>query len=261
MTLSATLHAALAVGLCLHGMLERTDPPELPWASGETARPVQLLVIPDEPADRETPRPSEPPPPPPSPEAAVRPGEVVAAFAPRRLAGPAQRPSAVRSSPPAPSRVGSDARPGPMPPEGHGIAKRKTSVRIPAESAALAPPAPVREPFERRLRPPRPQRRSLPLASGSPGADSAAEPLRRIAPQYPRLSVRRGEQGTVVIAARLSARGRVASARVARSSGHARLDAAALAAVRKARFRPARRAGKPVPGRVRVPIRFVLETR
>jgi protein TonB len=62
----------------------------------------------------------------------------------------------------------------------------------------------------------------------------------------------------VVIGAYVEAEGTVARAEVVVSSGHARLDRAARAAVLAARFAPATRAGRPVAAWVRVPIRFVL---
>ncbi|MES0873502.1 energy transducer TonB [Sinimarinibacterium thermocellulolyticum] len=57
-------------------------------------------------------------------------------------------------------------------------------------------------------------------------------------PSYPALSVRRGEEGTVVIAAELDANARLLDARVIQSSGHSRLDRVTLEAVRACRFTP-----------------------
>src|SRR5690606_29952095 len=61
---------------------------------------------------------------------------------------------------------------------------------------------------------------------------------KRPTPQYPRASQRRGEQGRVVVRVLISPEGRVLEASVQRSSGHERLDNAALKAVRSARFKP-----------------------
>jgi len=58
------------------------------------------------------------------------------------------------------------------------------------------------------------------------------------APRYPRESRRRREQGTVLLAVLLSVEGHVIDIRVARSSGHARLDGAARDAVGKWRWSP-----------------------
>lgn len=87
----------------------------------------------------------------------------------------------------------------------------------------------------------------------------AADYLDNPRPAYPRLSRRLGEQGKVWLLVRVDADGRPESVAVERPSGHARLDAAALAAVRGWRFVPARRAGRAVAAEVRVPIKFALE--
>lgn len=59
-------------------------------------------------------------------------------------------------------------------------------------------------------------------------------------PPYPAASVRLGEEGTVTVEVRVGLDGRVQEARVLRSSGFARLDAAALEEARRMwRLRPA----------------------
>lgn len=83
---------------------------------------------------------------------------------------------------------------------------------------------------------------------------SAANPL----PRYPTAARRRGVEGTVTLAVRVSADGLPRAVEVARSSGSALLDEAALEAVRRWRFRPARRGAEAVEGRVNVPITFRL---
>ena len=70
----------------------------------------------------------------------------------------------------------------------------------------------------------------------------------RSKPSYPRSSRRAGHQGTVSVRFTVGTSGHVTSIRVTKSSGHAALDRAALSAVRKWRFKPARNGlGKPVP--------------
>ena len=66
-------------------------------------------------------------------------------------------------------------------------------------------------------------------------------------PLYPPMSRRLGEQGVVVLRILIDANGRAVDVQVQRSSGSARLDQAALEAIREWRFIPARRGGKPVP--------------
>jgi len=95
-------------------------------------------------------------------------------------------------------------------------------------------------------------------AAVAAGGVESAEPTSEVRPVYPAASIRRGEEGLVVIEAHVSADGRVLVARVAESSSHVRLDRAAAQAVRAARFRPARRNGVNVASWVAVRIRFQL---
>ena len=83
---------------------------------------------------------------------------------------------------------------------------------------------------------------------------SADNPL----PRYPTVARRRGIEGTVTLEVRVNGAGLPEQVVLARSSGSALLDEAALEAVRRWRFRPARRAGEPVHGVVTVPITFRL---
>ncbi len=100
---------------------------------------------------------------------------------------------------------------------------------------------------------------STAAASGTEG-DSPARPdaLGNRPPRYPALARQRKEEGRVVLHVIVDAQGNVASLSVARSSGSRLLDDAAVDAVRRWRFAPARRAGVPVAGSVEVPILFRL---
>lgn len=77
-------------------------------------------------------------------------------------------------------------------------------------------------------------------------------------PRYPESARRVGAQGTTVLRVRVLADGSVGEIVVDRSAGHADLDAAAVSAVKRWRFEPARRGGEPVAVWVLVPIRFTL---
>ncbi|TKS53899.1 energy transducer TonB [Luteimonas yindakuii] len=90
-------------------------------------------------------------------------------------------------------------------------------------------------------------------------AATASRPVavRRQQPAYPRTSLRRGESGEVLVRAVVGIDGRPRQVDVARSSGHPALDRAAVRAVERWRFEPARQAGQPVEGEVRVPVEFV----
>ena len=70
---------------------------------------------------------------------------------------------------------------------------------------------------------------------------------------------RRGEQGTVLLKVLVTREGTAASVSVEMSSGSTGLDEAALEAVRKWRFVPARRGAQPVEAWHLVPIVFRLE--
>src|SRR5262245_13714563 len=66
-------------------------------------------------------------------------------------------------------------------------------------------------------------------------------------PEYPPASIRQGEVGTVTLLVYVSPDGRVADVRVSRSSGFARLDAAAVREAKRAwRFLPATSDGTPI---------------
>jgi protein TonB len=62
---------------------------------------------------------------------------------------------------------------------------------------------------------------------------------RLVHPEYPRVSRERGEEGRVVVRVRVTPDGRVADAKIEKSSGHRRLDTAALKAARDCRFEAA----------------------
>jgi protein TonB len=79
------------------------------------------------------------------------------------------------------------------------------------------------------------------------------------APSYPVDSRRKREEGTVVLTLTLGLDGRVASIAVSKTSGFARLDEAALSAVRKWRWEPIMRNGQPVMVRGLVEIPFVIK--
>lgn len=72
------------------------------------------------------------------------------------------------------------------------------------------------------------------------------------------MAKRLGQQGLVKIRADIDRNGKVTDCVVARSSGFASLDDAALDAVKNTRFMPAMKNGKPVDSILLVPIRFRL---
>lgn len=97
-------------------------------------------------------------------------------------------------------------------------------------------------------------------------AATQAEPQATVAeraapPVYPVDVMKKGLNGTVVMLVDVAADGSVSGARVERSSGEQRLDAAALGTVVKWKFTPAIKEGKPVAGQVRVPVEFKLDAK
>lgn len=178
---------------------------------------------------------------------------------------------------PAPARLAAAARPhstpaGPSaaPPPPAAVAAQVASVST-ASPAAAAPepgatlagqPDPVGRPESPAQASPAPGRRA-PTQPAQSSRDEPPDPhaayLNNPAPPYPLLSRRLGEQGTVQLAVWVDAQGLVSEVRLARSSGHPRLDAAAQQAVRGWRFVPGRRNQIAQPMWVNVPLVFRLD--
>lgn len=92
------------------------------------------------------------------------------------------------------------------------------------------------------------------------GAWTRAKPghLRNPPPRYPEESRQRGEEGLVRLLIHVGKEGAVRRVRVKQSSGFELLDDAAVKAVGRWRFEPARLAGLAVDSKAEVPIRFRL---
>lgn len=148
---------------------------------------------------------------------------------------------------------------------------RQTESITPAPVLTAAPdadPAPVA--FSVSPQPPAPPQEDAPPAPSRPPKTAPAPPLpitiarfdadylQNPAPAYPALSRRLREEGTVLLLVRVTAQGDAEQVQVKHSSGFARLDEAALNAVRQWRFVPARRGDEPVAANVVVPIVFRL---
>lgn len=101
-----------------------------------------------------------------------------------------------------------------------------------------------------------------PRKPGKPAAPRVTEP-KPIAsastqPDYPRDAQRRGQSGRVLLRVDVAPDGSIANIDFVQRSGTPELDRAAMNAVRKWRFTPARSDGKAVASSVNVPIDFVL---
>jgi protein TonB len=95
-------------------------------------------------------------------------------------------------------------------------------------------------------------------AKTTPPVSDAAY-LKNPQPRYPMSARRRGEQGTVLLKVLVTREGSAGSVSVDTSSGSTALDEAALDAVRKWRFVPAKHGAQPVEAWHLVPIVFRLE--
>ena len=105
-------------------------------------------------------------------------------------------------------------------------------------------------------------RASVPAAQGGGGAVSAKPRYRsNPTPDYPIPSKRRGEEGIVLLNVQVQADGTPAAISLKRSCGHPLLDRAALDAVRRWTFEPARAAGVAVSSLAVIPVRFSLDDR
>ncbi|WP_085316245.1 energy transducer TonB [Derxia lacustris] len=180
--------------------------------------------------------------------------------APVSAAAPAAAPTPVERKPEVVKRT-----PAPLP------APRPSpvlAVQSPAP-AQMAAPAPVE------AAPPSPPVAAAtpaPAAPPAPAAMASAAPaqprtvssgisyLRPPAPEYPGLSRRRGEAGVVELRVLVDAGGIPQRAEVTRSSGHERLDNAAIAAAMKALFKPHVVDGAAVPIWALIATRFDLDS-
>jgi len=84
--------------------------------------------------------------------------------------------------------------------------------------------------------------------------------LNNPAPAYPSLSRRSGEQGRVLLKVLVSEKGLAETVQLDSSSGYEKLDRAAIEAVRKWSFIPAKRSNQPVSAYVLVPVKFSLSS-
>ncbi|MFP5382883.1 MAG: energy transducer TonB [Gammaproteobacteria bacterium] len=148
----------------------------------------------------------------------------------------------------------SPAAPVPTPPApAVSQARRQPVVPVPVQPAQPAPGPAVTEPVPTV---PAEGGPAPSLAAAAPAEDAAlpdtlpptVNPAWGSRPPtvYPAVSRRLGEQGEVVLGLHVLADGRIGEVEVRRSSGHPRLDRAAIDAARRWRLLPASRGGQPV---------------
>jgi protein TonB len=158
----------------------------------------------------------------------VTPEPVVTEPVPEPLPEPVKPKQAVRPAKPKPRPVEQLAEPVPSPQVPQAIASATSSEARPAPAVA-----PVLEP---------------------PRADAAY--LRNPPPAYPRMLLRRGVEGSVLVRAQVQDDGHCSRVLLKESSGFRLFDEAALSAVKDWRFVPARRGAQTMMAWVDVPIDF-----
>ncbi|WP_426179893.1 energy transducer TonB [Pseudomonas sp. TWRC1-2] len=144
---------------------------------------------------------------------------------------------------PAPPKPIPKPKPKPVPkPEPKPAPKPVEQPPAPPTPAPPAPPAPVA--------PPSP-------APVTPASANAAY-LKNPAPEYPSLAQRRGWEGTVLLRVHVLASGKPGEIQIQKSSGRQQLDDAALTAVKRWSFVPAKQGDVAQDGWVSVPIDFKI---
>jgi len=192
------------------------------------------------------PKPEPPPPPkPPVQKPVVTPKPILKT--PEKIVPPPKP-----TPPPVPDPLPEAVPPAPEPvPELPTLREEKVAADSDAKPvpAASAPPSPAR------------RTPTAPADSDAASAVVLAKPRynRNPPPDYPSIAQRRRYQGTVILDVYVLEDGQVGDLRVAESSNHSLLDRAAMKAVRRWQFEPARKGDREVAMWVKVPIRFDLK--
>lgn len=93
------------------------------------------------------------------------------------------------------------------------------------------------------------------------GAETLAQPnyLKNPAPRYPEEARRASQQGVVLLLAKVNSDGKTDEVSLKSGSGYPLLDEAALKAVQRWKFKPAKLGSMPIDSQVEIPIRFQLD--
>ena len=203
------------------------------WAlqSGLLRRAVDILVPVEMLSDFiEPPAPKEAPPPPKPPEQVAQP------LVKNKVPTVPPPPLLMATADPTPSTNAPVGVLTPQPPAPH-ITVAVANTTEPAPDPVPPPPAPPRVEL--------------------PSTD--ADYLQNPRPVYPAMSKRLGEQGQVIYSVLIGVDGNAISARLVKSSGFDRLDAAAYAAVMRWRYVPGKRSGVVTQMSYNAPINWVLD--
>ena len=185
--------------------------------------------------------------------------------APQPTPEPAPEPEIVPPEPPKPKPVVKQQKPKPQPrlePKPEPVAEPTPQ---PEEVAPVAEQEPVRQSVaEPVVAAPQPVKAE---PAPPPEPEPVIEPprfgvayLNNPPPAYPSLSRRIGEEGRVVLRVLVGVNGKPESVQVENGSGSERLDTAALEAVKKWKFIPARRSNEAISAYVLVPVKFSLDS-
>ena len=276
--LSACLHLGVLVPFLLFHedakvLLDRgTHAVEVNLVFSVESRPSEAAPDPDpvdpspdepevEPDEKEPPQPVEEEVPPPEEESPQEKAVVAAPpDRPSRVEEPAvqspgraaQRP--VESAPP-PETARPDRRPAPPQP----------TLEVLETAALPRPEEPPPDPVKRIKSPRQPSEKPAPDSRRNEGdrpekgvtSPVVVEGLSR--PEYPRYSRIHGEEGRVVLSVVVHSDGSPGKIEVVRSSGYRRLDRAAVQALQRATFLPARLGGRAIESTKRISFRFQLE--
>ncbi len=89
--------------------------------------------------------------------------------------------------------------------------------------------------------------------------DEPPKPLTPIDPEYPEIAQEAGIEGTVIIQVFVDEKGRVKETIVLKGIPNTGLDEAAIEAIRKTRFKPAKQRERPVGVWISIPVNFKLQ--
>ncbi|TWH75947.1 protein TonB [Azomonas agilis] len=148
----------------------------------------------------------------------------------------------------------------PAPPKPKPQPKAESKPVEPKPSPAPQPQTAVPAPSTPSTAPAAPASSSAPSSSSAPltPASATAGYLRNPAPEYPALAQRRGWEGRVLLRVRVLPSGKPSEIQIQTSSGRDLLDQAAIQAVQRWSFVPAKRGDVAQEGWVSVPIDFKL---
>lgn len=162
-------------------------------------------------------------------------------------------------APPPPKAEPEPQKPQPKPKKPRLKPQTKPTQKTPPPVAKAAAAAPVQAPskaLSQKAASSSPAKTAEPTTQ-LPSADAAG--LNNKAPVYPMLSRKRKEQGTVWLLLLVSKEGMVTELKLKKTSGFDRLDQAALQAVKKWKFQPARKQGQAIEYWYELPLKFSLQ--